>query len=254
MGDKNYTTDAINLRSYDLNETDKIVLMYSRDKGILRTVAKGVKRPKSKLGAVMDSLIANTLLFSRGRNLDIICQAQLINHFGEIRKDILKLSFASYISETIANFGLENDPSAGDTYKLLYNSLDKIAKAKEKKEVILSVIKFQMKMMLISGILPELDRCLGCGKEIYDDMYFSKVKGGVFCSECGHEYRISLKLNHKIRDFLDIMLQFDFDYESEYDKKATDKICLVCFNLLKDYMIAHTEKKFKSLKVLSELL
>ena len=60
-------------------------------------------------------------------------------------------------------------------------------------------------------------------------------------------------MHHKIRDFLEAMLQFDFDYESDYDKKATEKVCQVCFNLLDDYIKTHTNKKTKSLKVLQEL-
>ena len=85
MENKNYTTDAINLKSYDLSDADKIILMYSKDRGLIRGVAKGVKKPKSKLGARMDSLIANTIMFAKGRNLDTICQAQSINTFKESR-------------------------------------------------------------------------------------------------------------------------------------------------------------------------
>lgn len=53
----NFVTDAINLKSYNLSEADKIIVMYSRDKGLIRGVAKGVKKPKSKLGARMDLLV-----------------------------------------------------------------------------------------------------------------------------------------------------------------------------------------------------
>jgi DNA repair protein RecO (recombination protein O) len=253
--DKNYTTYAINLRSYDLSDADKIVVMYSKDRGLIRSVAKGVKRPKSKLGARMDSLIANTLQFSRGRNLDTICQAQTINSFKKIREDILKLMCSSYISEIVANFGLEGDPSSNETYNLLYSALNKIAESKEKKDVLIAVIKFQLKMMLIAGISPELDTCLCCGKRILEeDMYFSKERCGVFCSECNTKYYVSLKLHHKIRDFLTAMLQFDFNYISDYDIKATDKVCIVCFNLLKEYIASHSDKKFKTDKVLAEVI
>ena len=253
--EKLYTTDAINLRSYDLSDADKIVVMYSRDKGIIRSVAKGVKRPKSKLGARMDSLTANTLQFSKGRNLDKICQAQTINSFKQIRKDMLKLMCSSYISEIVANFGLEEDPSSEETYNLLYSALEKISKSADKKEILISVIKFQLKMMLISGINPELDTCLHCGRRILDeDMYFSKERCGVFCSECNSIHHINLKMHYKIRDFLTAMLQFDFNYESDYDKKATEKVCIVCFNLLKDYISSHSDKRFKTDKVLAEVI
>jgi DNA repair protein RecO (recombination protein O) len=255
LADKNYTTDAINLRSYDLSDADKIVVMYSKDKGIIRSVAKGVKRPKSKLGARMDTLIANTLLFSKGRNMDTVCQAQTINSFKNIREDILKLMLSSYISEIVVNFGLENDPSSAQTYDLLYSALNRISSLNSKKDYLIAVIKFQLKMMLISGIVPELDTCLCCGKKIHDEnMYFSKERCGVFCSECNSKYHVPLKMHYKIRDFLVAMLQYDFDFESEYDLKATEKICVVCFNLLKDYISSHSDKKFKTDKVLADVL
>ena len=85
--EKNYVTEAINLKSYNLNEADKVVVMYSKDKGLLKGVAKGIKKPKSKLGARMDSLVANTLMLVKGRNLDTVCQAQSLNMFKDTRKD-----------------------------------------------------------------------------------------------------------------------------------------------------------------------
>ena len=253
--EKNYTTDAINLRSYDLSDADKIIVMYSREKGIIRSVAKGVKRPKSKLGARMDSLIANTLQFTKGRNLDTVCQAHTINSFKKIREDILKLTCSSYISEIVANFGLEDDPSSVETYNLLYSALSGISEAETKKDILISVIKFQLKMMLISGIIPELDTCLICGKRILDEpMFFSKERCGVICQECNENHYVPLKMHYKIRDFLIAMLQFDFDRISDYEKKANDKVCIVCFNLLKEYINAHSDKRFKTDKLLAEVL
>ena len=127
MAKENYTTNAINLKSYDLSDSDKIVLMYSEDKGLIKGVAKGVKKPKSKLGARMDYLIANTLMLAKGRNMDTICQAQSINTFKNSRQDIEKLMYSSYISEVVANFGVECDPCSKEIYDLLYKALNKIA-------------------------------------------------------------------------------------------------------------------------------
>lgn len=56
---QNFTTNAINLKSYNLSETDKIIVMYSKDKGIIKGVAKGAKKTTSKLGGRMDMLVAN---------------------------------------------------------------------------------------------------------------------------------------------------------------------------------------------------
>lgn len=255
MEERNYTTDAINLKSYDLSDADKIILMYSRDKGLIRGVAKGVKKPKSKLGARMDSLIANTLMFAKGKSLDRICQAQSINTFNESRHDIDKLMCSSYISEVVSNFGIEEDPCSKEVYDLLYKALDKISRSKTKKDVLIAVIKFQLKMMLISGFSLELDSCLCCGERVLnEDMYFSQDMGGIICEECNQTFKIKTKMHYKIRDFLEAMLQFDFDYTCDYDQKANEKVCTVCFNLLKNYIQSHSSKKFKSDKILQEIL
>lgn len=247
----NVVTDAINLKSYNLKDSDKIVVMYTKELGLIRGIAKGVKKPKSRLGARMDSLVANKVMLYKGKNLDTICQAEALNTFKDSRQDYDKLLYSSYVSEIIAIFGVEDDPSSKDVYDLFYNTLDRIASAKSKKEVMIAVIKFQLKMMLILGFGLEFDSCLCCREEILDeDMYFSIQMGGVVCEECSKDLGVKLKLHHKMRNFMQAMMQFDFNYESEYDKKATEKVCDVCFNLLNEYIQSHTDKKIKSISVL----
>ena len=254
MNNANYMTDAINLKSYSLSENDKIIVMYSKEKGLIKGVAKGVKKPKSKLGARMDNLIANKLMCYKGRNLDTICQAEALNTFSKTRQNMDKLFYSAYISEIVNNFGIENDPSSEEIYNLFYKALDKISKSNEKREIIIAVIKFQLKMMLISGFQIEFDTCLCCREQIMDEaMYFSIPMGGVVCKDCHEALNVNLKMPYKIRDFLQAMLQFDFNYESNYDKTANDKVCNVCFNLLKDYVSYHSAKKFKSTEILAEI-
>lgn len=248
----NVVTDAINLKSYNLSESDKIIVMYSKDLGLIKGVAKGVKKPKSKLGARMDSLVANKIMLYKGKNLDTICQAESLNTFTETRKDLDKLVYSSYISEIVSIFGVEEDPSSKEIYELFYKALEKISHSKQKKDVMIAVIKFQLKMMLIAGLGLEFDSCLCCREQILEEnMYFSLQMGGVVCEECNESLNVKLKFHHKIRDFLQAMTQFDFDYESEYDEKATDKVCEVCFNLLNDYIQSHSNKKIRTLSVVN---
>ncbi len=250
----NYVTDAINLKSYNLSDADKIIVLYSKDKGILKGIAKGLKKTTSKLGARMDLLVANNLTLIKGKTFDRICQAQSLNTFKNIRKNMDKLVYSSYVTEIVTNFGIEDDPSSKEIYDLLYKALNRIDLANRKEDILIAVIKFQLKMMLIEGFSLELDSCLCCGNQILnEDMFLSLPMGGVICKNCHEALSINLKLNHKLRDFLQAMLQFDFDFESEYDKKATSKILDVCFNLLNKHILAHSTKKFKSLKSIQSL-
>ena len=119
----NYLTDAINLKAYNLSEADKIVLMYSKEKGLLRGVAKGSKKTKSKLGGRMDLLVANKLMLYKGKNLDTICQAEALNTFNNLRNDMDKMLYAMYMSEIVSNYGTEDDPNSEEIYGIFYDKL-----------------------------------------------------------------------------------------------------------------------------------
>ena len=251
----NYVTEAINLKSFNLNDADKIIVMYSKENGLIKGVAKGVKKPKSKLGARMDLLMANSLQLLKGRSLDTIIQAQTLNNFKKTREDIDKLILSSYISELVINLGEGSESASEEIYELLYKALNRISDSAEKKDALIAVIKFQLKILLIMGFCVELDTCLCCRERVLDDeLYFSSKMGGILCKECNEALGVNLKMHRKIKEFLEAMLQFDFDYESDYDRKATEKVCQVCFNLLDDYIKIHTNKKTKKTKVIKELV
>lgn len=250
----NFVTDAINLKSYNLSESDKIIVMYSRDKGLIRGVAKGVKKPKSKLGARMDLLVANKLMLYKGKNLDTICQAEALNTFNRIRQNMDKIFYSLYISEVVANFGVEDDPCSNEVFDLLYKALECIASASDKVEILIAVLKFQMKMMVLSGFGVELNTCLKCGCELREDnMYFSSTLGGVICKECNESYGIPVIMHYKLRDFLKELEVTDFAQKCDFEEKATEKICNVCFELLKGYINLHSPRKFHSTEILQEI-
>ena len=109
------------------------------------------------------------------------------------------------------------------------------------------------KQIVIFGI--EFDNCLVCGKKIENEkMAFSTLKGGVICGNCLENIGANVGLNYKIRDFLKEMLAADFDEVSSYEIVATEKVCIVCFNLLKDYISLHCSKKFKTLDMLAQVV
>ena len=202
----------------------------------------------------MDSLVANNLMMIKSKSMDKICQAHALNTFKGIREDMDKLVYSSYLSEIVANFGVDENPSSEEIYELLYKALNRISSANDKKDVLIAVIKFQLKFMLIEGFALEFDTYLCCREQILDeDMYISLQMGGVLCKECNETFKANLKLNHKVRDFFQAMLQFDFDYESDYDRKATEKVLDVCFNLLNKHIQSHSTKTFKSLKTLQSV-
>ena len=249
-----FTTNVINLKSYSISESDKIILMYSKEKGLIKGVAKGIKKTTSKLGGRMDLLVANKMMLNKGRNLDTICQAEALNTFFNLRSDINKLMYAMYCCEIVTNFGTENDPNSEEIFNLFYTFLDRISKAKTIEETMLNVIRFQLKIMDITGYSLELDNCVKCLKKPEEDeIYFSVEQGGILCKDCSANISKKTKIPYRLKEFLNTLLKEDFMAHTRYDDLATERICDICINLLKNYIEYYSPKKFKTSQILESI-
>ena len=249
-----FTTDAINIKTYPLSENDNIVVMFSRDKGLIKGVAKGVKKPKSKLGARMQMLVANKLMLNEGKSLDVIKEAQAINPFNKLRYNLDKLNYSIYLSEIIGNFCRENTEEIPEVnkniYELFYKTLENISNANDSVQIVLSVIKFHLKFMREVGLGLELSHCLKCSSKIKDDAYFSIENGGVTCKDCLDDYSRKIKINIKIIEFLNEILNCDINKPTKYDILVNEKVTTSCFNLLRKYIDIQTGRECKTVKVL----
>jgi len=110
---RNYSTEAIILAVKDYSEADRILVVYTKDFGKLSLIAKGVRKTKSKKRGHLE--IFNYLKFSavKSKGLDIMIEAELINSFGEIRKNLKKISMGYYFCEVIGKSIKEGEKHVG---------------------------------------------------------------------------------------------------------------------------------------------
>ena len=254
---KSFTTDAINLKNYPLNDNDSIVVMFSRQKGLIRAVAKGAKRPKSKLGARIQMFIANKLMLFEGKNLDTIAQAQSLNTFSKIRNDLDKLSYSMYVAELVNSFcsnQYNKDENYDEIYDLIFNAYEKIANSQTREEVILIVLKFQIKLMNILGWGLDFNYCAVCQKEIENDSYFSHSLNAFLCSCCANTNdSATLRVHEKISLFLKEISKTNFDEKTKYDDLVNYLVLDKCFTFMKKYIDNLTNKKTKIFEVLEKV-
>ncbi len=251
---KNYVTEAINLKNYPLNDNDSIVVMFSKNKGLISAVAKGVKRPKSKLGARIQMFIANKLLLSEGRNLDTIGEAQSLNTFSKIRSNLDKLSYSMYLAECINNFcsnQYNKDENSEEIYDLIYSAYEKMAQANSKEEILLCVLKFQIKLLNFLGWGIDFNTCGHCQKALDENSYFSFSINSFLCSSCyKNETGEAVRIHNKIRLFLNELSICEFFVKTKYDDVVNMLVLEKCFNFMKKYMDNLTHKKTKIFKTL----
>jgi DNA repair protein RecO (recombination protein O) len=176
-----YKTEAIVLKRLDLGEADKIVTAYTPYLGKIRAVAKGVRRPTSKMGGHLEPFTHSRLLVAAGRNLDIITQAETIHSFRELREDLFRLSHACYLMELLDGFTeerLENRP----LFELLLEVLGLLTTAKDLQ---LLMRYYEVKLLEHLGYRPQLRSCVSCGRALKPRVnVFSPALGGVLCVDC----------------------------------------------------------------------
>ena len=257
MSKKSFTTEAINLKNYPLNDNDSIVVMFSKTKGLMRAVAKGAKRPKSKLGARIQMFIANQLMLFEGKNLYTIAQAQSLNTFSKIRYDLDKMSYSMYIAELVNNFcskQYNQDENYQEIYDLIFSAYEKITHANSKEEILLITLKFQIKLMNFLGWGLDFNYCSICQKEMETDSYFSYTEANFLCPECQKKSTISnfVKINYKIGSFLKELSVADFNQKTKYDDLVNNLVLEKCFLFMKRYIDNISHKKTKIFEVLEK--
>lgn len=180
-----YRTEAIVLREMDYGEADRILTLLT-PKGKLSAMAKGVRRPTSRKVGHLGLFMRAQLMLAKGRNLDIITQAESVEAFEGIRGDLLRFTYACYVEELIERFAQEEDEDTSQLYDLMITTLRWLA---EDEDLQLGIRHFELRLLTYVGYQPQFFSCLHCRKTIQPvPNYFSATEGGLLCEACkGHD-------------------------------------------------------------------
>ncbi|MEX0787888.1 MAG: DNA repair protein RecO [Anaerolineales bacterium] len=182
LKDRVYRTEAIVLRRRDLGEADRILSVFSPDRGKLRVIAKGVRRPGSRKAGHLEPFTRVLLLLARGRDLDLITQAEAIEPYRELRPDLIRLGHAAYAVELLDRFTVE-EGGHRILYTLLQQTLERLAAGSDPALVMRF---YELHLLEATGFRPELNVCVHGKEEIQaQDQFFSPEAGGVLCPRCG---------------------------------------------------------------------
>ena len=184
MAGKTLKTEAIVLRSIRYGEADRILHLYTAQRGRVGAIAKGARRPKSRFGGRLEPFFRLDLLLHEGRgDLMTVTQAATVAGYPHLRASGAALSAGARACDAVLRLldAAEPNPPA---YNLLcrYLSLldDPAAPVAASLQTALS---FRLKLALVAGFSPELASCARCG-EAEHLVGFSGAAGGVVCAGC----------------------------------------------------------------------
>ena len=199
-----YRDTGVVLRTYKLRESDRIVVFHTAENGKVRAVAKGVRKTKSKFGARLEPMSHVRLLLYRGRELDIVSQAEAVEPLSPMLSSLDRASQGLAVIEAVDQLSLEREPNP-QLYRMLVGVLRTIAATPHgQAPAPLNVAAFYWKLLAAEGMRPELDRCVRCGGTEPDVQFvaFDLNEGGVLCRSCRSGQAISPGALEVLREIL----------------------------------------------------
>lgn len=183
-------TEAIVLRTYRLGEADKIASLFTRQFGRLRAVAAGARRAKSRYGSTLEPLSYVRIWFFERENRDLLRMnsAEIVESFFDMQKDYRVQVAAQYVAEVAERFLPERDVNER-AFRLVLAVLRAL---KRSGEVNRPLLYFDYWMLRLTGILPDFEHCLNCGRALGDaGGSYGQGSEGLLCRDCrpGHARR-----------------------------------------------------------------
>ncbi len=245
---RNYQTEAIIIKKTKLGEADRILTLLTPHLGKIHAVAKGVRRPKSKMAGHLELLTHSQISLARGRNLDTITGSQTINSFLPLKSDLNLTSYALYVAELTDQFTVDRMENY-EVFTLLLDTLKQLCQ-ENNKEIILRY--FEMQLLNEAGYRPELQQCVVCHNLLEPvTNYFSSAAGGIICPVCSQSHSFVFPLSVNALKVMRILQKGDF--ATAIKLKMNPELAYELEEVIRRYLKYILEREVKSAAWLDDL-
>lgn len=232
-----------------ISDSDKLVTILTRKNGVIRAFAKNVKNIKNKNFSAIQLFAYSDFNIYKGRDKYIINEASLKDCFWDLRTDIKKVALAQYFCEVILNLVLENCESE-NILRLMLNSLYYLANSRLDDKLIKSV--FELRILSMSGYMPDLTCCKLCKKYNNSQMYFDVLKGQIVCGDCLKSMQNKFELTSGVLAALRYIVYSDFNkmFSFELEDKNKNSLSIIT----EKYLLRHVDRKICTLDFYKKIM
>jgi DNA repair protein RecO (recombination protein O) len=187
MAGRSYKTEAVVLRSFRFGEADRVLHLYTLDRGRVGALAKGVRKTKSRFGARLEPLSHVELMLHQGSGeLQTVTGVELVCSHHAAREQQYRLGVGLVGAEAMLRLFTEQEsnPRAFQALTRFLDLLDELPPATTRPSLDPLALSFQLKLLWLSGYLPHLTGCAECGSETPPLVGYSPKAGGAVCRDC----------------------------------------------------------------------
>jgi len=237
---RNYQTEAIIIKKVKLGEADRILTLYTPRLGKIQAVAKGVRRPRSKMAGHLELLTHSQVSLARGRNLDTVTGTQTINSFLPLKDDLWLTTCALYATELVDQFTadhVENYP----LFQLLLETMHRLCGGDN--DLVLRC--FELRLLDEVGYRPQLEQCVSCRLPLEPARSsFCPGAGGVLCPGCHQLQPVTYPLSPGGLRALQFLQ--GSDYETARKLKMSPDLSRELETVMRHYLKYLLEREIKS--------
>jgi DNA repair protein RecO (recombination protein O) len=176
-------TEAVVLRTIRYGEADRVLHLYTRDRGRVAAMAKGVRRTRTRFGGRLEPFFRLDMVLYEGRSeLLTVTSAETVAAHPRLREHASALDAAARSCDAVARL-FDTEEAHPAIYHLLTNELALLDADAARHATRANQLAFRLKLLLGAGLAPQLAACAGCGTREHLTG-FSGAQGGVVCSAC----------------------------------------------------------------------
>jgi DNA repair protein RecO (recombination protein O) len=243
-----YRTEAIVLRRTDFGEADRLLTAFTPERGKLKLIAKGARKPSSRKSGHVELFSFGQFLVAVGRDLDIITQAETLEPYLPLRQDLLRTTYAYYVADLADAFTGERDENR-PLFDLLRDAFGWLCTADD---LPLVARYYELHLLGLAGYQPQLFVCAACKEPLQPEAnYLSAAEGSVFCHRCGYDRvgTVELSVNAlKVLRFLQT-----HDWETCRLLRLSPASHAEVERTMNYYITYHLERKLKSVEFIQRL-
>jgi DNA repair protein RecO (recombination protein O) len=201
-GDRLYRTEAIVLSGVDFKEADRILTLYTREQGKIGVIAKGIRKPGSRLGYGLDQLSRVRVMLARGRELDVVTNVELVDGHLALSGDLKAYSYASHMAELVNRMTKEREEQR-KLFDLLAGALSVVSDGVDPFAV---ARYFEISLYSALGYRIEMYHCVRCGRDLQPVVNsLSPRLGGFLCPSCDPADATALALSVNAQKYLRLL-------------------------------------------------
>ncbi len=197
-------TEAVVLSKMNYGDSSSIASLFTEDFGKLSVIVKGARSPKSKFGKMIDPLNYLSVVVYRkeSREIQLLSQADIINHYPSIKNDLIKLGYAQAIIELVKYLLAEHEVNK-KIFKGVVKILSRLNIGDEKPEITFG--RFFIFFLKETGYMIQTDSCTLCGKVKLENIVYYNFEKGLMCGECRKAVVDNYEINSELLSYLNCL-------------------------------------------------